>query len=233
MMSAATEPDSDLTYEQPGIRFEGDGHRYFVTLDGQSEERWPSATQALEVAGLTDDYAGVPAVVLNRAGRRGTAIHKALPLLLEGNLDWQSVDERIVAYVEQMDLALDELKVKAWNCETPVYSSRLRVTGTPDLWCRAQCRPTVLDVKSGQKTPLAVDAARLQTSLYGLMICEALGRAEQQPPPHIERIALWLRPSGFELQRFSRHLQDEMDAEAAVRVAWRRAQQRTKGVWIG
>ncbi|MHC4493886.1 MAG: PD-(D/E)XK nuclease family protein [Planctomycetota bacterium] len=220
-----------LAYGQPGIRFEEDGHRYFVTLDGRGEERWPSATQALEVAGLTDDYAGVPAPVLYRAGARGTAIHKAIPLLLDGTLDWSTVDDRIVGHVEQLALALDELKVEAWNCEAPVYSRRLRLAGTPDIWGPARCRPTVVDAKSGKKTPLAVDAARLQTSLYGLMIREALREAGLEPPPHIERIALWLTPTGYEPQRFGRAMQDELDAEAAVRVAWRRAAQRTKGVW--
>ena len=233
MTSAATEADAGLAYAQPGIRFEEDGHRYYGTLDGRSEERWPSATQALEVAGLTDDYAGAPGPVLYRAGRRGTAIHKAVPLLLDGTLDWSTVDERIVGHVEQLALALEEIGVRAWNCETPVYSSRLRVAGTPDIWCMAHCRPTVIDAKSGAKTVLAVDAARLQTALYALMIREALAAAAKEPPPHIERIALWLRPDGLEPQRFSRHLQDELDAEAAVRVAWRRAQQRTKGVWTG
>lgn len=238
--SAAIEADTGLAYAQDEIRFVEDGHRYFVTLTGGDEVRWPSATQALEVAGLTDDYAGVPGPVLHRAGRRGTAIHKAIPLLLDNTLDWSTVDERIVGHVEQLALAIEQIGVKAWNVETPVYSSRLRVTGTPDVWCSAyhststqstDYRPTVIDAKSGAKTVLAVDAARLQTALYALMIREALAAAGKEPPQRIERIALWLRPNGFEPQRFDRHLQDELDAEAAVRVAWRRAAQRTKGVW--
>jgi hypothetical protein len=227
MMATAT-PEPNLIYDQPGVRFVEDGHRYFVTLPGQDEVRWPSVTEVLEVAGLVDDYAGVPAPVLYRAGRRGTAIHKALPLLLDGTLDWMTVDDQIVGQVEQLALALDRLKVHAWNCEQPIYSERLRITGTPDLWCASLCRPTVIDVKSGKKTPLSVDAARLQMALYALMIREALPGGEVS---HIERIALWLTPTGYEPQRFDKSLQDELDAEAAARVAWRRAHQRTKGVW--
>lgn len=230
-MKANPIADLSLAYCQPGVRFEEDGHRYYVTLDGRGEERWPSATQALEVAGLTDDYAGVPGPVLHRAAQRGKAIHKAVPLLLDSTLDWSTVDERIVGHVEQLALAIEQLGVEAWNCETPVYSSRLRVAGTPDIWCAAHRRPTVIDAKSGTKTVLAVDAARLQTALYALMIREALAAAGEEPLSQIERIALWLRPNGFEPQRFDRHLQDELDAEAAVRVAWRRAAQKTKGVW--
>lgn len=223
MMSYRTR---SLVYTSPEVRFVEDGHRYYIN-DGRSEERWISPTQALDLCGIGSDYSMVPGVVLARAAQRGRAVHKALPLLLAGNLDWSTVDDAIVGYVEQLALALDELHFEPWNIEEPVASHRLRCAGTPDGWGLALDKPTIIDLKTAPRNEERAQAASIQTALYADAVQEAVLRATgivTQP----DRLVVWLQPSTFHLEHPGRLSETIAIAEAVVRVAWLKVQQQKR-----
>ena len=219
--------DLDLSYTSPEVRFVEEGHRYYWRRKDAAEEQWISVTQALELCGLTDGYEGIPWPVIERAGRRGTAVHKALPLLLNDDLDWQSVDSRIIGYVEQMARALEEMRFKPWNVETPVASERLRCMGTPDAWGLAYGEPTIPDFKTGARSKIGLRNVGHQTNLYALMVSDRIReqRGEERTP---KRLAIWLQPDSFRIDPLPNSIDGELNAEAIVRVAWLRHIQ-TKG----
>jgi hypothetical protein len=223
----------DLSYALTGVRFEEDGHRYYLTNDQGAEERIVSATQALAICGLRERYDGVPQSVLLQASQRGTAVHLALPLLLDDLLDWNSVDERIIRYVENLALALDEIKFKAWNCEDPVASHRIRIGCRPDGFGVALAYgedPAILEIKTGARTEARGDSALLQASMYSIAVTEAVMR-ERREAIFPKRILIWLQKDGHRIEAVEPRLMDEMDAEAAVRVAWRHIRQ-SKGEFV-
>ena len=57
----------------------------------------PSVTQILKAV-YPDVYAGIPAHVLDRKARLGTAVHKAIELELLGKLDYQSIHPEVQPY---------------------------------------------------------------------------------------------------------------------------------------
>jgi hypothetical protein len=223
----------DLDYVSSGVRFVENGHRYYLQDADGREERIVSATQALSLSGLREGYENVPPVVLKQASQRGTAVHAALPLLLEGNLDWQTVDRRIIGYVEQLAIALDDLKFQAWNCEDPVASIRLRVGCTPDGFGVPHAYDygaTILEVKTGSSTEKRSDSAILQATIYALAVAETV-RRQRGEVIHPAKLILWLQRDSYRLESVKFSGQDEADAEAAVRVAWRHIRQ-SKGEFV-
>lgn len=78
----------------PVITFDPGEHRY--TVDSSPIL---SVTQVLEAANISD-WSGVPDDILWAAQQRGTMVHRAAHYINQRNLDPETVDERIVGYVE-------------------------------------------------------------------------------------------------------------------------------------
>ena len=83
---------------------------------------------------------------------RGTAIHLALRFHLEGDLNWASLDPRIVGYVRSAIRFLEDAKVMAEMVEQPLGSRVYRFCGTPDVVGMAFGDPAIIDWKSGGLT---------------------------------------------------------------------------------
>jgi hypothetical protein len=137
-----------------GLELDPATHRY--TYAGQ---RVGGVTEILQALGIVD------ARWFTDEGRlRGTAVHLAIQLHLEGTLDPSTVDPRIRGYV---DAALDFLQVAGIRpgmemlIERRVFHPILRYAGTLDLVVRAFGIQTLIDWKTGE-----VGAVALSTAAY-------------------------------------------------------------------
>lgn len=150
---------------------EGDG----LTLDAEHVYRFAGR----RVAGVTEILQGVGIVdatwFKEWHAQRGTAVHKAMELLVQGRLDWATVDPRIEGYVRS----------GLWFCETVgiaigdptalteylVWNSVHRYAGKLDAMLRLVAKlDAVVDWKSG-----AHGAANLQTAAYAEALKDELG----------------------------------------------------------
>lgn len=139
------------------FRFDPEKHEYWL-----GESRLPSVTEILNDVGLISDYAKN-----EEAALRGTYVHKACALLIDGELDWNSVDERITGYVKSFHLWVIHCGLNRQHpiVEKPGFNSDFGYGGTPDLIFNAGIRsiaPLLVDLKSG--TP--AEWHRLQTAAY-------------------------------------------------------------------
>lgn len=143
-------------HETGGLVLDEATHRY--TYDGR------------RVAGCTEVLAGVGAVdtAWFRAWHadRGNKVHKAMRLLIDGRLDFSTVDPQIAGYVAAGMAFCREHGViigDEWNLtEHLVYSRAYQVAGRLDLFAWLfGAKPAVIDWKTG-----AEGRADLQTAFY-------------------------------------------------------------------
>ncbi len=144
----------------------------------------PSVTQVLRASGyvsfyqdLTDQIAdgtrspadGVLALVsrgrrLAEARDRGQRVHTALHLLLEGDLDDDSIDDEVRGYLESGKTYLEAHVRQVYRAEMPVWSIRHGYAGTLDLLAlHSDGWLFVGDFKSGEPDVVAAD---LQLAAY-------------------------------------------------------------------
>ncbi len=90
----------------------------------------PSVTQALAVL---DSYRGIPAPVLEKAAQRGTAVHRAVELHLQDDLDELSLAPEIADYFYAYWKFEREFRYRAEHAELRVFSNKFRYAGTLDL----------------------------------------------------------------------------------------------------
>lgn len=135
----------------PEFKFLENEHVYL--LNG---EVLPSVTQILKPL---HDFSAVPADVLERACRFGTAVHKTIELYLAEDLDEDSLDEPLYNCL----LAFKAFQADHYDIfeETPViekigYHPKLKYAGTPDLDFPSR----VIDLKS-RKVNMLTDAIQL------------------------------------------------------------------------
>ena len=98
-------------------------------------------------------------LVVQRASDFGTAVHKAIELNIKGQLNWGTVDDSILPYIKQADMALSELDVITTRSqiECMLYSKKYMFAGRIDL-----VENYVIDWKSGHKSPVH----RVKTAAY-------------------------------------------------------------------
>ncbi|GIU74786.1 MAG: hypothetical protein KatS3mg004_1873 [Bryobacteraceae bacterium] len=124
------------------IQFDAAAHSY--TIDGRQV---PSVTQVLEAVGLIN-YSHIPWGTRQMALDRGRAVHEAIALDLEGDLDDESADEAgILGYVEAARSARAALGILVPIAhEERVYHRQLDYAGTLDL----RVDGLILDWKTNQ-----------------------------------------------------------------------------------
>lgn len=146
------------------LRFEPSLHRY--TMDGVEI---PSVTQVLESVGLID-YSHIPPLTRQMALERGRAVHEAIALDLDGDLDEESADEAgVLGYVEAARAAraaIGVLVADGW--EQRVYHERWRYAGTLDL----RAGNVLVDWKTNQ----AEYWVRFQLAAYAACIAQVDAR---------------------------------------------------------
>lgn len=159
------------------LQFDAATHRY--TLAGRD---LPSVTQVLASVGIID-YSHLPPDVRSMALERGRAVHEAIALDLEGDLDEESISE-IAGYVQAARSARRELGVDVaidgWEIRR--YHGTFLYAGTIDLLAG--------DVVVDWKTNQAEYWVRFQLAAYAALVCGPL------PPRRIERVCVELHDDG-------------------------------------
>ena len=139
----------------PGGYFHEGTHRY------RDENGVPvlSTTQTFQVLGLSD-FSRVPEEVLLWKRQYGVALHKACELLLQGSLDWDSLDDALIAPVTGLEEWFKSVGFEMESAEERkvITVSGMRVGMTLDargkMDFRKQRRNVTVDVKTGtEKSP--------------------------------------------------------------------------------
>ncbi|MGH8321909.1 MAG: PD-(D/E)XK nuclease family protein [Gammaproteobacteria bacterium] len=171
----------------PTIRFEETGHRYWI--NGQLV---PSVTQVLD----TGAFDRVPAGILERAKLFGTAVHKAIELWTQDDLDMESLDPALKPYLDQFIKWMNESPVRIHLVEQRIGSVRYGVAGTVDLFCFYNRKPLIVDIKTGVPSPTHA----LQTAAYAQIWKDHF---DLPPKTHIGRAALYLSADDYKEVRQS------------------------------
>lgn len=123
--------------------FDAASHTY--RLDGRPI---PSVTRAL---GVLDDWEHVPRDRLEAARRFGDHVHKAVALLVRGQLDWARLDPQLVPYVEGAQRFLRQARLVVLASELAVVNRAVGYAGMIDLVAREKYLG-IYDFKSGALT---------------------------------------------------------------------------------
>ena len=115
----------------------------------------PSVTQVIHNVLMTEEerrhYHGHEEAML-----RGRHVHTACRLWSDGELDEDSLDPRLVPYVDGWKLFAQESAFVCCAWEQLVYSRRERYAGRYDVRGRIGERRTLADIKSGATAPWTV-----------------------------------------------------------------------------
>lgn len=144
------------------LQFFEEGHRYVV-----AGEEIPSVTTVLSAQGIGADFTMVDEATLEFAKNRGVAVHAAVQFLLEDRLDWSTVDERIVPYLQAFERFRKATGFEPIEVEQPLFDPGLRIAGTPDMWGWMGNRRVVVDLKA---TAALHPGNRIQVAGYQRMI---------------------------------------------------------------
>jgi hypothetical protein len=139
-------------------------HTY--TLDGQ---RVPAVSDVLEPLQVFDN---IPPAVLEKAREIGTAGHEAIALMLQKQLDWATLDPKLVGYVLAAQKCVAELEIRVLSVETRLADPGLKVAGTLDILGILRKRSAVIDWKLTEQMPRT---AALQTAAYDHLYRRSFG----------------------------------------------------------
>ena len=170
----------------------------------------PSVTQVLSVF---DSYAGVPANILAEAADRGTAVHRATELYDADDLDFGSLDDALIGYVEAWMKFLDDKKPELVAIEKRTYHPKMGYAGTLDRELILDGFLSVLDIKSCFKM---MPSTGPQTWAY----MDAENAHRKAKADHIKkRYGLQLKRDGnYELHLYRDNVNDSADFIAALRL---------------
>jgi hypothetical protein len=139
------------------LTFDARDHVY--RFDGQ---KIPSVTQIIKGAGLMGDFSDALGDAMNAAATRGTFVHKAVELDLDGDLDESSLRPDILESVNVFRTARAELGIKPLRSEFKVFHPVYRYAGTVDLLATIAGTVYVIDLKNGA----LAEWHRIQTAMY-------------------------------------------------------------------
>ncbi|APQ14697.1 hypothetical protein BJP27_24290 (plasmid) [Pseudomonas oryzihabitans] len=113
------------------------------------DEELPSVTTILKPL---SSYGDVPMPILEAAAERGTRVHRAVELLCQDRLDWTTVDDELIPYLEAWLAFCDAMRPEFIATEKRTYHPTAKYAGTLDLELVLHGKPkaklAVLDVKS-------------------------------------------------------------------------------------
>lgn len=173
--------------EFPELTFDEAGHIY--RLNGLVI---PSVTTLMKP--LSDDfYRTVDSEVLDRAAKRGTAIHNAVENFTEFGI--RDIAPQYAGYFESFLQWWELRKPEPLAMEHKVYHKILRYAGTADLICVIGGRLTLVDYKS---------SAQVNSKLCAVQL-EGYDRAFESQGVKVEdRLILHLSKSGYQEVPFQR-----------------------------
>lgn len=135
----------------------------------------------------TIDGTVLPAKVFEGAQDQGRAVHKALPMLVAGKLNWTILHPDLVNPLKQFEKWLDDYNVKILDMEIPEYSKKYEYAGKRDILCYLlNNQRTLVDVKTA-----SIGLIEAQTAAY-----EALYRENSRYRSRLDRASLILPKDG-------------------------------------
>lgn len=136
------------------LTFEENSHTY--RLDGMAI---PSVTTLMKP--LSDDfYHTVDPEVLDKAAKRGTAVHNAIENYITYGME--DIEPSYEGYLEGFLAWWRRVKPKPLATECQVYHKILRYAGTSDLLCEINGRLTLVDYKSSAQVNSKLCAVQLE-----------------------------------------------------------------------
>ena len=82
---------------------------------------------------------------------RGTFVHKAIELYLNGNLDFSSIDETIKPYLDSFIAFQEKAKIEPLLLEERFADKNITFAGTVDIVGKVKGKTYLFDIKTGQK----------------------------------------------------------------------------------
>ena len=133
----------------------------------------PGVNEVLQAVGLVNtDF------IPNGHAERGKAIHKACALIAEDRIDWDSVPEDYMEYINNYWEWMDKYNPIIISVEKMLYHSLLAYAGTLDLVVEIDGDTWVIDLKTGSK----MKQYPLQLTAYGLLLQDHI---DSKFPPRI------------------------------------------------
>ena len=167
------------------IDFDSENHQYKV--DGQQR---PSVTQVLSIA---NSYKWVNKNILDKAGKFGTAVHKATELYDHNNLNMESLAVVLIPYLEGWKQFLADTSFRIIEIECQV-ASKLGYAGTFDRLGYLDNKLTLVDIKTSTVVP---KTTALQLAAYAHAYEEIYKKRIQQ------RISVQLKPCNYMITNYS------------------------------
>lgn len=172
------------------LQFDEDSHSY--TLDGKP---CVGVTETLKDLS-SREYRFVKAEVMAEAAWLGQAVHKVIELDIEGELDEESLDERLVGYLEKWRHFVATSGFRPILSESKVFSRKFSYAGTLDLFGILNGEAALIDAKRCASVPRT---AGPQTAAYEIALRECypeiVAQAAVGPREgRIHRFALHLTP---------------------------------------
>ena len=125
-----------------------DDHTYYV--DGIVT---PGVTEILKAGGYGNpqDANGytIPDEVIDNAAERGVMIAKAIELYNDDSLDWDTVDEELVPYIQAYESWCEKTGFVPVAQEELIYVPKHGYCGTLDIRGYINDRLTIIDIKTG------------------------------------------------------------------------------------
>jgi hypothetical protein len=121
----------------------------------------PRVTEILEAVGLSPDFTGIPAAVLDASRLRGSLAHEAIQAAVYGYLDESALAEDVVPRLEAYTKFVKESGYQTLHTEIEVVNAAWRYRGHPDTvgWL-LKCR-TLLDWKNTDSVQIAPASRQL------------------------------------------------------------------------
>lgn len=163
------------------IRFIEETHQYF-----DDKGRLPSVTEIL--SGSIPQYTGISEQVLENASARGQAVHRACELYDKNELDYSTLDEQIIPYLEAWISFIKDTGFIVGYSEQIVYSNKFRYAGTLDRIGKINGESAIVDIKT---TAILSPVTGLQLAGYKQAAIECLEGSGQE-----KRFAVQLKDNG-------------------------------------
>jgi len=145
------------------IRFEEEGHKYFVS-DGVMEVEVPSATTILSATVFKNKYSGIPQFVMDKAAQFGNGVHKAIE-----TKDYAEIadnDLQLGCILDYQDL-LNDNNVEEVGHEIITHYN-LDYAGTCDLLIKVNGQLAIADIKTTSKLDKEYLSWQMSFYLYAL-----------------------------------------------------------------
>jgi hypothetical protein len=137
----------------------------------------PSVTQVIK-AETDDQYQYVDPRVLELAAQFGKATHTAVHLEALGILDYSTLDEPLIPYLNAFKRFACDYELEIEFTEKRLYSQVYRFAGTLDLKGTVHGIPAIIDWKTGILNKLACG---LQLGAYEILDSENFGSGKISP----------------------------------------------------